>query len=102
MIFADDGMDGIKKAEVYNPDLILLDILMPKMSGFKTCRLIKENGKTNNIPIIMLTSLDKVGDAESAFKCGADEYITKPIEAKTFPNKLQRKYKKILEERKYL
>ncbi|MBC8284698.1 MAG: response regulator [Nitrospinae bacterium] len=99
LIFASSGKEGLQKAEANNPDLILLDAMMPEMSGFKTCQLIRKNEKIKNIPVIMLTALDKVGDVESAFKCGADEYIAKPIEANTFPTILDRKYKRILGKR---
>ena len=99
LIFANSGKEGLKKAEAQKPDLILLDAMMPEMSGFKTCQLLRKNEKIKDMPVIMLTALDKVGDVEDAFKCGADEYISKPIEASTFPGILDRKYKRILGKR---
>ncbi|MFT4578454.1 MAG: CheY-like chemotaxis protein [Nitrospinales bacterium] len=96
LVFAENGEEGIKKARVHQLGLILLDGKMPGISGFKTCMLIKKDAKIKNIPVIMLTALDKVGDVEDAFKAGADEYIAKPIEANTFVSILNRKYKRIV------
>lgn len=95
VVTASNGKEGIEKAESFKPNLILLDALMPEISGFETCRLMKSNTKIKKIPIIMLTSLNKLGDVESAFKNGADEYITKPIDPLTFFSILNRKFKNI-------
>ena len=81
IIFAESGKEGIKKAEKDNPDVILLDIIMPEMDGYETCELLKKNYKTKDIPVVMITAIDT--DAESkakAFDLGADAFLTKPIE----------------------
>lgn len=92
---AENGEEGFKMAIKYQPDIILLDAMMPGIDGFRTCKLIKENQRTKHIPVLMLTAMDKVGDVEIAFDAGADEYITKPINEATFNETLLRKYKSV-------
>ncbi len=77
-----DGEECVKRARDYNPDLIILDILMPKMDGFEVCKTLKSDPKTRYIPIIMLTAR---GDTESkvkGFEIGADDYVAKPFDFK--------------------
>ena len=69
-------MDTVKE---FAPDLILLDIMMPKMSGFEVCRRLKNDPKTTNIPIIMVTALSELGDIERAIDFGTDDFLTKPV-----------------------
>jgi DNA-binding response OmpR family regulator len=88
---AEDGSSGIDLARKTNLDLILLDALMPGMDGFKTCETLKTDNDLNTIPVIMLTGLEKIKDAERAFEAGANEYITKPINEATFNDTLLRK-----------
>ena len=76
-----NGKNGAKTAKSELPDLILLDIKLPDISGFKICKRLKKNKKTKNIPIFMVTSNGKMEDIEKAFKLGADDYITKPFRA---------------------
>jgi DNA-binding response OmpR family regulator len=73
-----DGHEGLKKAQSLRPDLIILDIMLPKMNGFKVCRLLKFDRRYRDIPIVMLTSRAKVSDKEIGEKTGADEYLFKP------------------------
>jgi two-component system alkaline phosphatase synthesis response regulator PhoP len=61
------------------PDLILLDIMMPKMSGFEVCRRLKSNPDTSDIPIIMVTALNEFGDIERGIDSGTDDFVSKPI-----------------------
>lgn len=61
------------------PDLILLDVMMPKMSGFEVCRKLKEDPATRGIPIMMVTALNELGDIERAVECGTDDFLTKPV-----------------------
>ena len=91
---AEDGSSGIELARETNPDLILLDALMPGMDGFKTCEAMKTDNDLKKIPVIMLTSLEKVSDAERAFESGANEYIAKPINEATFNDTLLRKFER--------
>jgi two-component system, OmpR family, alkaline phosphatase synthesis response regulator PhoP len=74
-----DGLDGLDKVARYNPDLILLDIMMPKMSGFQVCRKLKGDPATRDIQILMVTALNELGDIEQANECGTDDFISKPV-----------------------
>ncbi len=79
-ICAYDGEEGLKLAKEENPDLIMLDVMMPKINGYKICRLLKYDAKYKNIPIIMLTARSQESDKAIGEETGADEYITKPFE----------------------
>jgi two-component system alkaline phosphatase synthesis response regulator PhoP len=79
VITAEDGDSGIKAAKKDQPDLILLDILMPKMNGYEACSILKKDELTKNIPIFILSAKGQMSDLEQAFKFGADNYITKPF-----------------------
>lgn len=69
-------LDAVAKAQ---PDLILLDIMMPKLSGYEVCQRLKEDKATRDIPIIMVTALAEMGDIERAVNAGADDFLTKPV-----------------------
>ena len=75
-----NGEDGLKSAKELMPDLIILDIMMPKMNGYKISRLLKFDSKYKNIPIIMLTARSQEEDKLIGEETGADEYITKPFD----------------------
>lgn len=72
---------GIQCAESGHPDLILLDIMMPGMNGFETCRQLKASAKTKAIPVIFMRALSETTNKVKGFACGAVDYITKPIQA---------------------
>ena len=74
-----DGLDAMAQAERFKPDLILLDVMMPKMSGFEVCQKIKQNPDLRDTVIIMVTALHEVGDFERAVECGCDDFLTKPV-----------------------
>jgi two-component system cell cycle response regulator len=74
-----DGLDAMAQAERFRPDLILLDVMMPKMSGFEVCQKIKKNPDLRDTVIIMVTALHEVGDFERAVECGCDDFLTKPV-----------------------
>ncbi|HVT83292.1 MAG TPA: response regulator [Phycisphaerae bacterium] len=76
---ASDGVEALAKVAKVNPDLILLDIMMPKMSGFEVCRRLKADPKTRDIPIIMVTALNELGDIERGVESGTDDFLSKPI-----------------------
>ncbi|MFH1771703.1 MAG: response regulator [Candidatus Omnitrophota bacterium] len=78
VITAASGKECICKAEEYCPDVILLDVLMPELNGLEVCKLLKDNEKTKNIPVIMLTALADEEDAVKGLEEGARCYITKP------------------------
>jgi len=79
IIPAANGMEALAQIAEKHPDLILLDIMMPKMSGFEVCRQLKADPKTRDIQVIMVTALNEVGDHERAVDCGTDEFLTKPV-----------------------
>ena len=74
---AEDGLEGLNMARTVNPDLILLDLMLPKMDGHNVCRLLKFDQKYRHIPIVILTARDLENDAERAKEHGADAYIVK-------------------------
>jgi len=76
---ATDGEKAIKIAEKIIPDLILLDIVMPKMDGYETCKILKQNSETKSIPVIFISALNELFDKVKAFQIGGVDYITKPI-----------------------
>ncbi len=79
-IYAYDGEEGLHLAKTSNPDLIILDVMMPKINGYKICRLLKFDNKYKNIPIIMITARSQEEDKIIGEETGANEYITKPFE----------------------
>ncbi|MDM8527565.1 diguanylate cyclase [Anaerolineales bacterium HSG24] len=80
IVTALNGTMGIRRAKFVKPDLILLDIMMPDISGFETCRQLKADDEVKDIPIIFMTALSNVTDKLKGFKMGGVDYITKPIE----------------------
>jgi CheY-like chemotaxis protein len=66
IVTAGDGVEALEKVQAHNPDLILLDIMMPRLSGFQVCRRVKENPKTRDIQVLMVTALNELGDIEQA------------------------------------
>ncbi len=76
---ARDGAEALEIAAKDPPDLILLDVMMPKMSGFEVCKRIRNNPKTSNVPIIMVTALSEFGDIERAIDSGTDDFLSKPV-----------------------
>ncbi len=76
---ARDGLEALKIVAQTPPDLILLDVMMPKMSGFEVCKRIKNDPKNSNIPIIMVTALNEFGDIERGIDSGTDDFLSKPV-----------------------
>ena len=75
-----DGRQTLEKVESFKPDLILLDVMMPKLSGFEVCKKLKENPQTKNIMILMVTALNELGDIERAVEAGTDDFLSKPVQ----------------------
>ena len=82
VITATNGLEAMETVARESPDLILLDIMMPKMSGFEVCKRLKNDPKTRDILIVMVTALNETGDIERAAECGTDDYLSKPIDRK--------------------
>ncbi len=76
---ASDGIEALEAVEQHHPDLILLDIMMPRKSGYQVCRKLKGDEKTRDIQILMVTALNELGDVEQAAECGTDDFISKPV-----------------------
>jgi two-component system alkaline phosphatase synthesis response regulator PhoP len=76
---AHDGLEALDIIGGGAPDLILLDVMMPKMSGFEVCKRIKKDPKTSDIPVIMVTALNEFGDIERGIDSGTDDFISKPV-----------------------
>ncbi len=76
---AGDGAETLEKVASFGPDLILLDIMMPKLSGFEVCEKLKNDPNTKGIMILMVTALSELGDIERAVNAGCDDYLSKPV-----------------------
>ncbi len=76
---AADGEQTLQQVAQWEPDLILLDIMMPKISGFEVCKRLRKDPKTRGIAVLMITALDQPSDIERAVDAGTDDFVTKPI-----------------------
>ena len=85
LLEAKDGLTGIEMARAHMPALILLDIQMPVMNGFMVIRELRNDAELRKIKVIAVTSFAMKGDREKALQAGFDEYVTKPIDTRTFP-----------------
>jgi DNA-binding response OmpR family regulator len=81
VLIAQDGEEGLQRAELTHPDVILLDVMMPGASGFEVCRKLKSRSSTRDIPVIFMTSLTETRDKVAGFAAGAVDYVTKPLQA---------------------
>ena len=79
MAVAVDGQDTLDKVAEFKPDLILLDVMMPKLSGFEVCKKLKDDPATSSIMILMVTALNELGDIERAVDAGTDDFLSKPV-----------------------
>ncbi|KAA0131737.1 response regulator [Gimesia chilikensis] len=74
-----DGKETLEKVAEIEPDLILLDIMMPKLSGYEVCAQLKQSEETRDIPILVITALSEMGDIEKSVQAGCDDFLTKPV-----------------------
>jgi len=93
VLTARDGQEGLDQARKEKPDLIILDLMLPRIDGYKVCRMLKFDEKYKDIPIIMYTARAQEADEKLGFEVGADAYLTKPFD----PKKLLAKIKELLE-----
>jgi len=86
---AEDGYSALAKVRTFQPDLIILDLMLPKIDGFTVCRLLKFNDQFKHIPIIMFTARSNPDDEKRGIECGADAYVPKPFEPKILLDRIQ-------------
>ena len=79
VVTAKDGVEGVEKAVAEKPDLILMDVVMPRMDGFEACRKLREQDDTKAIPVIMVSTRGELASVETGYAAGCNEYVTKPI-----------------------
>ena len=87
--YASSGRQGLSLSIEQSPQVILLDVCMPGLDGYDTCRLLKNTPETKNIPIILLTGLDNQQEVQEGFMAGCDAYITKPFEVSELMTKIE-------------
>ncbi len=80
VLVAENGEDALENAKEEHPDLILLDVMMPGIDGFETCRQLKNNPQTQDIPVIFMTALSDTLEKVKGFELGAVDYVTKPFQ----------------------
>lgn len=95
VLTAQDGQEGLDKARKENPDLIILDLMLPRIDGYKICRMLKFDEKYKNIPVIIYTARAQEADEKLGYEVGADAYLTKPFD----PKKLLAKINELLNSR---
>lgn len=74
-----DGQDTLDKVASFKPDLVLLDVMMPKLSGFEVCKQIKDDPESRRVMVLMVTALNELGDIERAVAAGTDDFLSKPV-----------------------
>ena len=87
---ASDGPEGLRLARKDLPDLVLLDVMLPQMSGTDVCRILRQEAKTSKLKIVMVTGLGRGGDVEEAFAAGADDYLIKPFDSMRLFKKIEK------------
>jgi len=90
VIIAEDGIKGVEMAVAEQPDLILMDVVMPRMNGFEACRLIRGHEVTESIPIIMVTTRSERANVDEGFASGCNDYVFKPIDAVQLLEKIEK------------
>jgi len=89
VLVASDGQEGLNKARSEKPDLMILDLMLPKIDGYKVCRMLKFDKDYKTMPIIMFTAKDQKNDQELGMEMGADAYIPKPFESEILLGKIK-------------
>jgi two-component system alkaline phosphatase synthesis response regulator PhoP len=84
-----DGQDTLDKAAAFDPHLILLDVMMPKLSGFEVCQKLKSDPKTSRVMVLMVTALNEQGDMERGVESGADDFLSKPVNKEALLKRVQ-------------
>lgn len=89
VVVAMDGQDGLKKAQTENPELIVLDIMLPKLNGYEVCTMLKQDTRYQKIPILMFTAKAQEKDEKLGLECGANAYMRKPFKAPELIEKIR-------------
>ncbi|MFC1808648.1 PleD family two-component system response regulator [Candidatus Omnitrophota bacterium] len=87
---ATNGLEGIEQVHSVKPDLILLDLLMPKMDGLKAARLIKFDERYKNVPVFAITHLSRINSEQQAYEVGVNEFFTKPVDVDKIIEKIEK------------
>jgi DNA-binding response OmpR family regulator len=90
LLSARDGQEAYDKALSEKPDLIVLDVVMPKMTGFEVCRMLREHEQTRSTPILLVTTRGEAENIQKGYEAGCTDYLTKPINGSEFISKLRR------------
>lgn len=89
LVTAADGEEAVQKALAVRPDLVLMDVMMPKMDGFEACRALRRLPETRDIPVVMVTTRGEESNMETGFAAGCTDYVTKPINASELLSKIR-------------
>lgn len=89
VLIATDGQDGLTKARTQSPDLIVLDLMLPKLNGYEICAMLKQDSRYQKIPIVMFTARAQEKDEKLGLECGADAYVRKPFRAQDLLGKIR-------------
>jgi CheY-like chemotaxis protein len=89
LLFAKNGREAVKLAHAEQPDLILMDIIMPEMNGLEACRAIRSDERTQGIPIIMVTTKSEESTVSEGYEVGCNDYVTKPIDKNELVRKME-------------
>jgi DNA-binding response OmpR family regulator len=89
VVLTGNGAEAVEKASLEKPDLIMLDVRMPKMTGYEACKLLKDNPSTQGIPIVFLSAKGQEGEIEQGLASGAEEYIVKPFAPDDLANQVK-------------
>jgi CheY-like chemotaxis protein len=89
LILAHDGMEAVEKATAEIPDLILMDVVMPRMTGIEACKKLRSQAETNEIPIILVTTRGEPSSVEIGYESGCNDYVTKPINSMELLGKVE-------------
>ena len=89
VLIAMDGQEGLAKAQAESPDLIILDLMLPKLNGYEICTMLKQDTRYQKIPILLLTAKAQSKDEQLGMECGANAYMRKPFQAKELIEKIR-------------
>ena len=89
VLIAMDGQDGLAKARTQSPDLIVLDLMLPKLNGYEVCTMLKQDSRYQKIPVVMFTAKAQEKDEKLGLECGADAYVRKPFRAQELLGKIR-------------